>query len=209
MKTIAISNTINGVKTVVDTEATTLGELKQFMAENNISYPTDALWYSGLTKSRLEFDNSEFISDSPRTCNIDGTEKQVYGVVLIVPSKNKIESGAMTRSELYMYIHENNLKDEIKEVFGKPYTNVPTDDLYEFINHYDDEPAEDMENHNCDCNSSTEDKPHFETPLDLLKFASHLLNHAIEIVEGCDGNCNEEVEDDLDKMVKDIMQYMQ
>ena len=206
MKTIAISNTINGVKTVVDTEATTLGELKQFMVDHNITYPEDALWYSGLTKSRLEFDSSEFISDNPRTCNINGTEKQVYGVVLIVPSKNKIESGAMTRSELYMYIHENNLKDEIKEVFGKPYTNIPTEDLCEFINNYDDEPAnDDFEDEDCDCDSIAEDGPHFETPLDLLKFASHLLNRAIEIVESCDGNCNEEVEDDLDKMVKDIM----
>lgn len=206
MKTIAISNTINGVKTIVDTEATTLGELKQFMVDHNINYPEDALWYSGLTKSRLEFENSEFISDTPRTCNINGKEEQVYGVVLIVPSKNKIESGAMSRGELYIFINENNLKDEIKEAFGKPYTNVPTEDLQEFVNHYDDKPADDFENGNCDCNPCTEEKPHFETPLDLLKFASHLLNRAIEIVENCNGNCNEEVEDDLDKMVKDIMQ---
>jgi len=206
MKTIAISNTINGVKTVVDTEATTLGELKQFMADNNISYPADALWYSGLTKSRLEFENSEFISDTPRTCNINGEEKQVYGVVLIVPSKNKIESGAMSRSELYMYIHENNLKDEIKEAFGKPYTNVPTEDLCEFISHYDDEPADDdLNEEDCNCESFLGESHCFDTPLDLLKFASHLLNRAIEIVEKCNGNCNEEMEDDLDKMVKDIL----
>lgn len=206
MKTIAISNTINGTKTIVGTEATTLGELKRFMVDNNISYPEDALWYSGLTKSRLEFENSEFISDTPRTCNIDGEEVQVYGVVLIVPSKNKIESGVMSRGELYIFINENNLKDEIKEAFGKPYTNVPTEDLQEFVNHYDDKPADDFENGDCGCDSFTEDEPHFETPLDLLKFASHLLNRAIEIVENCNGNCNEEVEDDLDKMVKDIMQ---
>lgn len=204
MKTIAISNTINGAKTIVNTEATTLGELKRFMVDNNISYPEDALWYSGLTKSRLEFENSEFISDTPRTCNINGEETQVYGVVLIVPSKNKIESGVMSRGELYIFINENNLKDEIREAFGKPYTNIPTEDLQEFVNHYDDKPTD--EDESCGCDSFTEKEPHFETPLDLLKFASHLLNRAIEIVENCNGNCNEEVEDDLDKMVKDIMQ---
>ena len=199
MKTIAISNTINGVKTVVETNATTLGELKQFMNDNNISYPSDALWYSGLTKSRLEFDSSEFLSENPRTCDINGQYKDVYAVILIVPAKNKIESG-MTRSEAYQYIYENNLKDEIFEAFGKNFTNVSTPDLVDFIEGYDDEPVNNDEEEECCCNCKKEPK----TPLDLLKFIHHVLGAVIEIVETQKEVTKECEFDDLDKMLKEL-----
>ena len=202
MKTVAISNTINGVKTIVETNATTLGELKTYMDEHNISYPSDALWYSGLTKSRLEFDNSEFLSDNPRTCNVNGEEKVVHGVILIVPSKNKIESG-MTRGEAYLYIRENNLAEEIKDTFGKNYTNVPTDDLVEFINTYDDEPVGDGDDP-CDMGCEIPVK----TPIDVLKFIHHALGATIAYVESkCENDCSKECsQDDLDKMLIELQQ---
>lgn len=197
MKTIAISNTINGVKTVVETNATTLGELKQFMNDNNISYPSDALWYSGLTKSRLEFDSSEFLSENPRTCNINGQDKDVYGVILIVPAKNKIESG-MTRGEAYEYICENNLKDEVFDAFGKNFTNVPTSDLIDFIENYDNEPVGNDEG--CCCNCRKEPK----TPLDFLKFIHHALGVVIGIIETRKEITEECESDDLDKMLQEL-----
>lgn len=199
MKTIAISNTINGVKTVVETNATTLGELKQFMNDNNISYPSDALWYSGLTKSRLEFDSSEFLSENPRTCNINGEEKNVYAVVLIVPSKNKIDSG-MTRGEAYEYICDNNLKEDVYEEFGKNFTNVSTNDLIEFIEyHKTEESEEDNECDNCCCHNSA------PSPLEALKFINSALTSIIDVIEERDSKLEDTKElDDLDKMLKEL-----
>lgn len=202
MKTIAISNTINGTKTIVETNATTLGELKQFMHDNNISYPEDALWYSGLTKSRLEFENSEFLSENPRTCNINGEDKCVHGVILIVPSKNKIESGAMTRGEAYIFICDNNLKEEVKERFGKNYTNVPTDDLIEFISEYDGEP-EDDDDEPCDGDCENCDLE-IRTPFDALRFIHKALGKVLDQIERHHDEMVEKNSDDLDKMLKDL-----
>lgn len=198
MKTIAISNTISGTKTVIDTNATTLGELKQFMHDNNISYPSDALWYSGLTKSRLEFDSSEFLSDNPRTCNINGQEKNVYGVILIVPAKNKIESG-MTRSEAYEYIYENGLKEEIFETFGKNFTNVATSDLVDFINDYKEPLNEDEdEDEECPCHVAP------KSPLGILKQIHKTMGAIIDVIEERENIKEECTQDDLDKMLKEL-----
>lgn len=42
----------------------------------------------------------------------------------------------MTRNELFQYITENNLKEDVKAAFGKPYNSVSTEELNKFVEAY-------------------------------------------------------------------------
>lgn len=42
----------------------------------------------------------------------------------------------MTRNELFQYITENNLKEDVKKACGKPYDSVSTEELNKFVEAY-------------------------------------------------------------------------
>lgn len=42
----------------------------------------------------------------------------------------------MTRNELFQYITENNLKEDVKKTCGKPYNSVSTEELNKFVESY-------------------------------------------------------------------------
>lgn len=126
--TIVLSSTQD--KKTIMSNATTLGELKRDLDENQISY-TGMTFYEGLTKTELKNNESILPTNVPYRGNV--TNELVF--MLSVPNK-KINSGASDRPELIQYLKENNLTEELKKKTGKNYTITSTDDLRAFVANY-------------------------------------------------------------------------
>lgn len=122
---ITIVQTKNQKRSVIESSATTLGELKDDLRTNGIDYEGMA-FYEGLTKIELKTDESILPHDIERNGVI--TNELVF---MLTNTEKKIRSGAatMTRAEAYNAIKENNLQAECQRVFGKNFTMCKTADL--------------------------------------------------------------------------------
>ena len=123
--TIVLSSTQD--KKTIMSNATTLGELKRDLDENQISY-VGMTFYEGLTKTELKTDESLLPINVPYRGSV--TNELVF--MLSVPNK-KINSGASDRPELIQYLKDNNLTEELKKKTGKNYTITTTDDIRAFV----------------------------------------------------------------------------
>lgn len=135
---ILIANTKTQKKSKLNSEATTLGELKNEMDAAGIDY-TGMTFTEGITKTQLINDDSQL----PQNVMYHGQATNNL-VILLTNTKKNIASGAMSRKEAYQVIKDNELQDAIKEEFGRNFTQVPTSDLEVFINNNTD-PSEDEE----------------------------------------------------------------
>lgn len=113
-------------KSVIDSAATTLAELKADLRAANIDY-TDCTFYEGLSKIELNNDNAVLPHDVPYKGQI--TNNLVF---MLSAAKKKVKSGSY-RTDLYNTIKANNLGETIKKKFGKNYTNLPTDILAKVV----------------------------------------------------------------------------
>lgn len=120
---ITIVQTKNQKKSVIESSATTLGELKDDLRTNGIDY-SDMTFYEGLSKTELKTDESILPHDIERNGII--TNELVF--MLTNPEK-KIRSGAISRAEAYEAIKKNNLQAECQKMFGKNFTMCKTSDL--------------------------------------------------------------------------------
>ena len=112
-----------------DSTAETLAELKNELNNKGISY-TGKSFYEGISKTEIMTDESILPSNLPYKGSV--TNDLVF--MLTTPNK-KINSG-VNRAELIKYIKDNNLQEEVKERYGKNYTNVKTDLLAELVEEY-------------------------------------------------------------------------
>lgn len=145
---ILIANSKTQRRHKIVTAATTLGELKAAMRENGIDF--DGLSFTeGITKTQLLDDASLLPANVPYK---GGTTNQL--VILLTNTKKNIASGCddevnlTNRSEAYRIIKEKGLQEDIKTVFGRNFTQVPTAALWDFINNNEDE--EDLEDENAE-----------------------------------------------------------
>lgn len=120
---ITVVQTKNQKKSVVMTDATTLGELKSALNEAGIDYE-GMTFYEGLSKTELKQDSSILPHDIERNGVV--TNELVF---MLTNTNKKIKSGAMSRNELYDYIKKNNLKDEVYKRYKKNFTMCKTIDL--------------------------------------------------------------------------------
>lgn len=122
---ITIVQTKNQKRSVIESSATTLGELKDDLRTNGIDYE-GMTFYEGLTKTELKTDESILPHDIERNGVI--TNELVF---MLTNTEKKIRSGAatMTRAEAYNAIKENNLQAECQKMFGKNFTMCKTADL--------------------------------------------------------------------------------
>jgi hypothetical protein len=120
----------------LNTTATTFGELKQDM--RNAGIAIDGLSFlEGYTKTEFTQDDAAL----PQTVMYKGQMKTDLAFMLSRPDKN-IKSGACdceeeipitrTRKECYEFIQTRGLKDEVKRLYDKPYTNLSTAQLNEY-----------------------------------------------------------------------------
>jgi len=129
-RNITIVSTSNQSKYVVNTDATTLAELKAALRAQNIPYE-GMTFYEGLSHTELLTDESILPHDISYKGNI--TNELVF--MLTNPNK-KIKSGASlpeARQALYDAIDELGLKDACISTYGKNFTQCKNSELMNLI----------------------------------------------------------------------------
>lgn len=180
-------------KYTVETNATTLGELKAECDKQSIDY-TNATWFEGTSKTELNRDDSVLPHDIPYKGKITNN------LVFRLTPKKKISSG-MNRSEMNSYIKSHNLQDEIKTQLGRNYTNLSNNILSTFIERHQlstqktqvvEEPVDNEEN--IDNKENVENTMNVSTNNNTYVAFLKSLNHQIEnFLNGLDvETCTEE-----------------
>lgn len=128
MKTrkITIISTKNHSTKVINSAATTLGELKADLDNAGIGY-TDCTFFEGLTKTELKNNDAILPHDVPYKGTI--TNNLVF---MITNASKKIKSGA-DRKSIIAEIKAKNLTEVVKNTYGKNYTNCKTEDLEKIL----------------------------------------------------------------------------
>lgn len=130
-RNIIIIESRNQNKTVINSTATTLRELKQDLDKHNIDYEGMA-FYEGISKTEIKVDDSVL----PHNIPYRGTTTNELVFMLTNPVK-KIKSGSMTRTEILNKIKEYGLQQKVKDTFDKNATNVTSVDLLRIIEQYE------------------------------------------------------------------------
>lgn len=125
---IVVVNTRTQSKKVINSSANTLAELKADLNANRINYD-DMAFYEGVSKVELKDDSSVLPHDIPYKGQVTNDL-----VIMLTNSEKKIASGAMSRKEAFAVIKERNLQEAIKAKTGASYSNLPTEELVNFIN---------------------------------------------------------------------------
>ena len=136
---ILIANTKTQRRSKITTDATTLGELKSALSAAGIDY-SGMTFTEGISKTQL-LDNS---TQLPQNVMFKGQPTNNL-VILLTNTKKNIASGihAADRQAAYSIIKDYGFQEDIKAVFGRNFTQVPTTDLQQFI-------EERTENATCD-----------------------------------------------------------
>lgn len=123
---ITIISTKNHSTKVINSAATTLGELKTDLDNAGIDY-TDCTFFEGLTKTELKNNDAILPHDVP----YKGTTTNNL-VFMITNASKKIKSGA-DRKSIIAEIKAKNLTEVVKNTYGKNYTNCKTEDLEKIL----------------------------------------------------------------------------
>lgn len=115
-------------KHVLQSNATTLGELKDELREKNISFNSDDVFKEGMSKTVLTTDESILPSNIPWRGEV--TNDLIF---MVTAPQKKIKSGDMTRAEVYAEVKRLNLQDTISKKVGKNFTQCSTAVLLTFI----------------------------------------------------------------------------
>lgn len=116
-------------KSIIMTGAETLGELKTALTEKGIEYE-GMTFFEGYSAVELKDDSSQL----PTNVKKRNGETTNELLIMITNSSKKIKSGAVpNRAGMFQYIKEHNLAKEIREHFGRPYTQVSTAELISFV----------------------------------------------------------------------------
>ena len=115
-------------KHVLQSNATTLGELKDELREKNISFNSDDVFKEGMSKTVLTTDESILPSNIPWRGEV--TNDLIF---MVTAPQKKIKSGVMTRAEVYAVIKRLKLQDTISKKMGKNFTQCSTAVLLTFI----------------------------------------------------------------------------
>ena len=129
-RNITIVSTQNQNKYVVNTDATTLRELKAALAAQNINY-SGMTFYEGLSHTELLTDDAIL----PHVVPYKGSVTNELVFMLTVPNK-KIRSGANlseAREALYTAIEEMGLKDTCVATYGKNFTQCKNSELMALV----------------------------------------------------------------------------
>ena len=115
-------------KHVLQSNATTLGELKDELREKNISFNPDDVFKEGMSKTVLTTDESILPSNIPWRGEV--TNDLIF---MVTAPQKKIKSGDMTRAEVYAEIKRLKLQDTISKKVGKNFTQCSTAVLLTFL----------------------------------------------------------------------------
>lgn len=134
MRKVTIINSRTQSQSVIEnSNATTLGELKAEMRREGINYE-GMTFYEGHLRAELQDDASVL----PEQIPYKGRMVSDLVFMLTTPNK-KIESGLGTqRTDLFVFIKQHNLQDDVYREFGKNMTQVKTESLQKFVDDWKD-----------------------------------------------------------------------
>lgn len=115
-------------KVVFESNATTLGELKNELRERQVRYDSDCVFKEAASKTILTSDESILPSNIPWKGQV--TNDLVF---MVTAPQKKIRSGAMDRKEAYARVKELGLQGRIQELEGKNFTQCSTAILISYI----------------------------------------------------------------------------
>lgn len=115
-------------KVVFESNATTLGELKNELREKQVRYDSDCVFKEAASKTILTSDESVLPSNIPWKGQV--TNDLVF---MVTAPQKKIRSGAMDRKEAYAKVKELGLQEKIQEHEGKNFTQCSTAILISYI----------------------------------------------------------------------------
>lgn len=114
-------------KVVLESNATTLGELKDELREMQVDFDSENVFKESRTKSILASDESVLPTNVPWKGSV--TNELVF---MITAPQKKIRSG-MDRKEAYAKVKELGLQDKIQKGEGKNFTQCSTAILISYI----------------------------------------------------------------------------
>lgn len=115
-------------KVVFESNAATLGELKNELRERQVQYDSDCVFKEAVSKTILTSDESILPSNIPWKGQV--TNNLVF---MVTTPHKKIRSGAMDRKEAYAKIKELGLQGKIQRLEGKNFTQCSTAILISYI----------------------------------------------------------------------------
>ena len=129
---ITVVNSMSQSSKTIMSGASTLGELKNDLTANHITFNNECSFTEGISRTALLSDDSQL----PMNVTYRGNQTNEL-VILISATKSKIGSGAFERSDLYYILHNDvNLRLYILEQSGKNFTNISTAELNNLVNNY-------------------------------------------------------------------------
>jgi len=143
MRTITVVSSDTQNRVSFETEATTVAELLTELDNRGIDYEGKSL-FEGISKSEFNVNNGEGIlpHDLPWKGQVTNNL-----VIMLTPARKKISSG-IDRNAVLHEIKERGLAEEVKEKYGKNYSNLPTDTLVEFLSAKEEDDNDEPENEN-------------------------------------------------------------
>ena len=132
MRKITIFSTVNHAKKTIESDATTVGELRQQLRAEGVDL-ADMDMLEGVSHTKLEANEQILPHDIPYKGRVTNDL-----VIMLTKVNRKISNGAYSRSELYNLIKQYGLGTYIKENTGSHYTNVSTDTLNEIVCSYEE-----------------------------------------------------------------------
>lgn len=115
-------------KVVFESNATTLGELKNELRERQVRYDSDCVFKEAASKTTLTSDESILPSNIPWKGQV--TNDLVF---MVTAPQKRIKSGAIDRKEAYARVKELGLQGKIQEHEGKNFTQCSTAILISYI----------------------------------------------------------------------------
>lgn len=115
-------------KVVFESNAVTLGDLKNELKERQVDYDSDCVFKEAISKTILTSNESVLPSNIPWRGQI--TNDLVF---MITTPQKKIRSGAMDRKEAYAKVRELGLQDKIQNGEGRNFTQCSTAILISYI----------------------------------------------------------------------------
>lgn len=177
---ILVANTKTQRRYKVTTNATTLGELKEALRNNdNIVMKSGNNWVPN-TES-IDFEDLTFTEGITHTQLLDDASQLPQNVmyqgnvtnslvILLTNTKRKQALGGESRQKAYEIIKENGYQSAIREEYGVNYTNLSTDTLWAFITEQDDETEEDFTDEENDLDNDVNEMVSPRTPETKIDF---------------------------------------
>lgn len=132
---ITVVSTATQTKKVIMSAAETLRELKADFDAAGIDY-NNMTFYEGVSKTELLNDDSVLPTNVPYTNRRTGESIVTNELVFMLTNKDKKIASGASRKELYEFIKSNDLQDVIKELYGKNFTQVSSENLENFMNNH-------------------------------------------------------------------------